>query len=331
MRLPFLQVHQTAFARVKLLAPVLGVDRQKALGIALDLWAWALELAPEDATPEDIGVFEDASPGETLAGAVEWTGDAGKLVRGFERAGFVALTATGFRVRGLSEIYGDLLAERAADRERKRRARAERQQGRELANPLDHVSSGRPPDKDRTSAGRPEDSTRQTQTQTQTHIQINDDPPPPAADPHGFFARFQAARVARLGAVSERLKKPHKKRDEPAEWRALYQQRLEQLGGDEAALWRVFEAYLGDTWGLSRDPPCTWHGLKSDEVFDRCAAVRPKATGPPAPPCAKCDTPDRTSPVWGHSLCTPCFDAVMRTNPKSAADVAAWIGATDAA
>lgn len=246
-----------------------------------DLWAWAYRCQP-------TGTISGKHPGRVIEMAVGWTGAPDALWRAMVDARWLDRLDDGsLHIHGWEEHAGPLLAKNARDAERQKERRAKlagrfsggknRPSDVRATSDESHtdVAGNRNPNPNRN---------RNPNRNPNSHSSNDDPPPPPAADPHGFFARFQAARGAQLGAVSERLKK-NKKRDEPGEWRALYQQRLEQLAGDEAALWRVFEAYLEDRWGLSRDPPCTWHGLKSDEVFDRCASARLESqpTGPPPP------------------------------------------------
>lgn len=96
MRLPWLQVNADGLTRSRLLARLLGVHEMQGAGMALALWAWALEMSPE-------GDFSGVVVGdkELLAAACDWpSDDAPRLITALQRVGFIA-TAPALRVRGL--------------------------------------------------------------------------------------------------------------------------------------------------------------------------------------------------------------------------------------
>jgi hypothetical protein len=96
MRLPWLQIDADGQTRARMLARLLGVPEPQGLGIALALWTWALEMAPD-------GDFSGAVEGdaELVAAAVSWPIErAAELIAQLQRVGFMA-TAPALRVRGL--------------------------------------------------------------------------------------------------------------------------------------------------------------------------------------------------------------------------------------
>lgn len=96
MRLPWLQVNADGLTRARLLAKLLGVPETQGAGMALALWAWALEMSPEG----DFSGVVIGDP-ELLAAACGWPpDDASRLVAQLQRVGFIA-TAPALRVRGL--------------------------------------------------------------------------------------------------------------------------------------------------------------------------------------------------------------------------------------
>lgn len=97
MRLPWLQVNADGMTRARLLGRLLGVHEHHGVGLAMTLWAWALEMSPE-------GDFAGNVPGdaELIAAALSWPiGDAARLITQLQKVGLIT-TAPTLRVRGLS-------------------------------------------------------------------------------------------------------------------------------------------------------------------------------------------------------------------------------------
>ena len=102
MRLPWIQVDQDALVRARTMARLLEIPEPYAVGIAVSLFSWALEMAPDD---DLSGEIVDDNPESVVAAAVGWTGDPKKLYAALARVGFIerSLRAdSGFdRVKGL--------------------------------------------------------------------------------------------------------------------------------------------------------------------------------------------------------------------------------------
>lgn len=158
MRLPFLKIQQDAFPRAKMLAGFLRTSRREALGLVLDLWAWGLDLTPEDQPPESIGVFHDKDPGGLLAAALEWRDGPDCLMDAMTRAGFVELVDGGLRVRGLDEYATALeLPAKRSDAGKRGATKRWQNDGKPIANAWQ-------------TDGKAIANDGQTQTQTQTQI-----------------------------------------------------------------------------------------------------------------------------------------------------------------
>jgi hypothetical protein len=117
---------------------LLGVSTPTMVGTLHMLWGWCMTYAPDG----DLSRFDD----EDIADAVEWTGDAGALVRVLVACGFINDDRT---VHDWSDYGGKLHASRQQDAERKRK---ERRKADEMSANL-----ACPPDVHRTSTGHPRD------------------------------------------------------------------------------------------------------------------------------------------------------------------------------
>lgn len=96
MRLPWLQINADGQTRARLLGRLLGVHELQGVGMALALWTWALEMAPD-------GDFSGAVSGdaELIAAAMGWpSADAPRLLVELVRVGLLESTPA-LRVRGL--------------------------------------------------------------------------------------------------------------------------------------------------------------------------------------------------------------------------------------
>ena len=108
------------------LARELGVERPTAIGHLVLLWSWALDNAPNGVLtgidPQDIADAAGANRGSTTSSvsfldALVTTGFVDKRGHGTGRR-------THYQIHDWNEYAGKLLEERAANRERMRRARA---------------------------------------------------------------------------------------------------------------------------------------------------------------------------------------------------------------
>jgi len=128
VRLPWLQIDADGQTRARLLGRLLGVPETQGIGMALALWTWALEMAPE-------GDFSGEVQGgmELVAAAVGWpTDDTKRLAAELQRVGLLQLQPA-IRVRGLDR-YKDTFDKAQAERERWRRANEKRRNAAKLGS-----------------------------------------------------------------------------------------------------------------------------------------------------------------------------------------------------
>jgi hypothetical protein len=101
MRFPWLQVDLdfiTAHSRD--LSALLGVSRREAIGLAVDLWTWALGRTTGDAPPSGEIIHPQAA--RLVAGAVDWAGEPEALCGALAASGLLAVLPDGVRIRGMS-------------------------------------------------------------------------------------------------------------------------------------------------------------------------------------------------------------------------------------
>lgn len=154
MRFPWLQVDSDFIAaHAGDLGAHLGISRREAIGLAVDLWTWALARAPDDAPPDGVVTGTGAVPDRLLSGSVGWTGPESVLTEALLACGLAVRIDDGYRLTGFSRY-------RSTWEKNRRRA-------------------GGKPDRNRTGTG--DVPTRKTQTQT--HIEAVKDPPAGAAAP----------------------------------------------------------------------------------------------------------------------------------------------------
>lgn len=142
MRFPWLQVDADFIgAHAGDLGAHLGISRREAMGLALDLWTWALARARDDAPPDGIVTGTGAVPDRLLSGSVGWTGPAEQFTAALVSVGMAVRIDGGYRLTGFSRYKSTW--------EKNRRR------------------SGDKPERNRTgSVAKPE-----PKTQTQTHIE----------------------------------------------------------------------------------------------------------------------------------------------------------------
>lgn len=156
MRFPWLQVDADFIgAHAGDLGAHLGIGRREAMGLALDLWTWALARAGDDAPPDGLVAGTGAVPDRLLAGSVGWTGPAEEFSAALVAVGLAVRVADGYRLSGFSRYK--------ATWEKNRRR------------------SGVRPDRNRTGTG--EEPARKTQTQTQTQKEASASQANAAASP----------------------------------------------------------------------------------------------------------------------------------------------------
>jgi hypothetical protein len=195
MRFPWLQVDADFIgAHAGDLGAHLGIGRREAMGLALDLWTWALARARDDAPPDGMVTGTGTVPDRLLAGSVEWTGPAESFTAALVAVGLAVRVDGGYRLTGFDRY-------RATWEKNRRR-------------------TGAKPERNRSGTG--EEPVRKTQTQTQ---KAEEEKPSAAAvaSPGGQGTLVQ---------VAEKPKAPRKQPEgeHHALWRALEAEYLRVMG-----------------------------------------------------------------------------------------------------
>lgn len=151
MRFPWLQVDADFIgAKASDLGAHLGISRREAMGLALDLWTWALARARDDAPPDGLVTGTGPVPDRLLSGSVQWTGPAEVFTEALVAVGLAVRVDGGYRLTGFDRYKSTW--------EKNRRRH------------------GAKPERNRTGTG--EEPDRKTQTQTQTHREEKSPPTP---------------------------------------------------------------------------------------------------------------------------------------------------------
>lgn len=101
MRFPWLQVDADFIgAHAADLGAHLGISRREAMGLALDLWTWALARAREDAPPDGLVTGTGPVPDRLLSGSVGWTGPVEQLTDALVATGMAVRVEGGYRLTG---------------------------------------------------------------------------------------------------------------------------------------------------------------------------------------------------------------------------------------
>lgn len=237
MRLPFLQVTQEAWAKSRMLAPLLGMKRREAFGLICDLWAWGLELGPLDEPP--TGECRNPLAARMMAGALEWEGDANALATALEAVGLLEGLPDGIRVRGMSRYAATWRKNRRAPDRKPGRCRTE--------------SERNPPGISGETEAKPVRQTH-TQTQTQTYkqeavcadapaapevfkLEVQKGPTPrKRSQGQGFWDWAQEQRTAKTG-------RPQEREPPPAKLNAWFGQAMAQMHTQED-LGRAYARFL---------------------------------------------------------------------------------------
>lgn len=100
MRFPWLQVDADFIAaHAGDLAVRLGVSRREAMGLALDLWAWALGRAVDDSPPD--GLIAGPHAARLICGAVQWQGESSVLIDALVATRLAVIDTGGVRLTGV--------------------------------------------------------------------------------------------------------------------------------------------------------------------------------------------------------------------------------------
>ena len=101
MRFPWLQVDADfVAAHAGDLGAHLGISRREAMGLALDLWTWALARASDDAPPDGVVAGTGAVPDRLISGSVGWPGPVDALPAALVACGLAVRIDDGYRLTG---------------------------------------------------------------------------------------------------------------------------------------------------------------------------------------------------------------------------------------
>lgn len=176
MRFPWLQVDADFIgAHAGDLAAHLEISRREAMGLALDLWTWALARARDDAPPDGIVTGTGAVPDRLLSGSVGWTGPVEQFTGALVAVGLAVRIDGGYRLTGFGRYKATW------DKNRRR--------------------SGEKPERNRTgSGGEPEPK---TYTQRQ-----KEDPAPQAAPAVAVTPAVEGQAALLVVPIAEKPKRP---------------------------------------------------------------------------------------------------------------------------
>jgi hypothetical protein len=235
VRFPWLQVDADFIgAHAGDLGAHLGITRREAMGLALDLWTWALARAGDDAPPDGLVTGTGAVPDRLLAGSVGWTGQAEEFSAALVAVGMAVRVDGGYRLTGFGRYK--------ATWEKNRRR------------------SGGKPERNRSGSG--EEPARKTQTQTQTQKEasaLQAVAAPPVADGEGLPDATDEAGEVRPALVLEAQDaeppKPEKRSRTPSAGEALYarlESQRQQACEMDAANGLEGVHFIPSRWAFSR-------------------------------------------------------------------------------
>ncbi len=146
----WIQVHQQLKDHRKLLAAAdeLEIEPVHMLGLIISFWLWALDNAPSGSLQ---GIND-----RMIARAAQWSGDPDKFVAAMANAGLLDKEDDGsLSIHDWYEYAGKLIEQREAEKNRSRRRRAAADAP---ANGDRQTTAGRPPDDQKTTGGRVDQS-----------------------------------------------------------------------------------------------------------------------------------------------------------------------------
>jgi len=117
VKLDWVQVEMTAFARAREVAAIVGDVEATSLGRLAMIWRWALELTPDGEFP--TGEVRGEAAVVRLEAAAGWSGARGELVSALVGVGLIEMLEDGhgLRVKGLNR-YASSVTKRVRDRAR---------------------------------------------------------------------------------------------------------------------------------------------------------------------------------------------------------------------
>lgn len=100
MRLPYLQLADKFLSsQSKVIAKQLGIGRPSAIGLGVQLFAFALDYTSTENTPP-TGIFVGDDTVSTIEAGMDWDGEEGRAFGAFVRAGVIEAMENGARVKG---------------------------------------------------------------------------------------------------------------------------------------------------------------------------------------------------------------------------------------
>lgn len=270
MRIPWLPLDdQYITVAAPLISGLLRVDIDKAIGLGVRLLAFTVDQTSTQEKPPD-GIFPGADATETLEAAVQWCGEAGRLVTAFIRAGVMErLPDGGIRVRGT-----DRFARTWAKNKRRRGSTGEM---KGVSESDDTPDTGA----DRAGTGALPAPTvpvpcRETETETEKKEEEAQAAAPPASETTLATKQPPPRRQKREQSNQEWLL-PRLQENREAVLRPVFGDRLDPdvverpnvtlkpLKDQDPEVVRVGHSlYLNDDYARSQTPPCPVHHFAND-------------------------------------------------------------------
>ena len=122
VNMAWLEIHQSIKDHRKVLAAadILDISPVHLMGHIISFWLWALDNTPDGS----LGAVSL----KTIARAAQWDGNAEEFVVALTESGLVDRTDSGLFIHDWADYAGKLIDRRVADKERKRKTRAEAKQ-----------------------------------------------------------------------------------------------------------------------------------------------------------------------------------------------------------
>lgn len=242
MRLPWYQIDADAITKGRMLGRLLRVPESQGIGLAVEFWRYALEIAPEG---DFTGRLPDA---ESIAAAIGWDpADTARLTTELQRVGFLEVL-DGHRARGLDRY-------RRAWEKNRRKGHGQDQPKPQTSENTEPPARVPPVPRD--------NPARKTETEKKEDVRAVPAlvaSPPPVAD------RPSRARPPRKLSAQEEFhgwcqqtantRKPGRVSEPPPESQVLNSQMLEPLKRHgRAGLERAWLKYLDDPWADRQGAP----------------------------------------------------------------------------
>lgn len=346
MLLPYLQIDQDFMGpKATLIAARLKVTRHQAIGMGADLFAFAINMTSKDDSPP-TGLFDYADAAGDLEFAMGWTGESGKAVDAFIRAGVIERRGEGFRVCGTSRYERTWKKNRHAwNRDNGQQPPSGMSDAAEVPQSGSNAAQDAPPSGKKAAAKVPEDEDEDEEVkeeekkENKQHLSNAPDGDSTKRQPRKKNAHPEPPTPEELEVFDywrTELKRPGSKLD--AKRLRVIRAQLE-AGRTVADLKRAIDGCALSAWHNGRNPDGKRYTdleliLRDAKHVEEFMATA-DATAPPAEqpehPCAKCGGDGRYVTWGGIRICPGCAAHVARQGLESEAAVRQWISEENAA